>query len=58
MDSHVFWFYAEQGPKSEPHLPVNQPGPPRKHDRPILRRIVHVRKASANFQLRFSPKGR
>jgi hypothetical protein len=32
--------------------------PARKDDRLILSGIMHVLKASANFQLRFRPKGR
>jgi transposase len=58
MPSHLFWFNDEQWPKVEPHLPVNQPGPERKDHRLILSKIMHVLKASANFQLRFRPKGR
>jgi hypothetical protein len=54
----MFWFNDEQWPKVEPHLPVNQPGPERKDHRLILSKIMNVLNASANFQLRFRPKGR
>jgi len=58
MEAHLFWFNDEQCAKIEPHLPANQPGPRRKDDRLILRGNIQVRKASANFPLRFRPKGR
>ena len=58
MESHLCWFDDGQWAKIAPHLPTNQPGPPRKDDRRILRGIVHGPKASANVQLRCRPKGR
>jgi hypothetical protein len=58
METHLFWFNDEQGAKIAPLLPANQPGPRRKDGRLILSRIMQVRKASANFQLCFRPKGK
>jgi transposase len=58
MEAHLFGFNDEQWAKIEPHLPANQPGPRRKDDRLILSGIMQVLKASANFQLRFHPKGK
>jgi transposase len=58
MDANLFWFNDEQWAKIAPHLPTNQPGPCRNDDRLILSGIMHVLKASANFHLRFRPKGR
>jgi hypothetical protein len=58
MDAHLFWFNDEQRAKIAPHLPAPQPGPRRKDDRLIVSGIMQGPKASANFQLRFRPKGR
>ena len=58
MESHLFWFDDGQWAKIAPRLPTSQPEPERKDDRLILSGIMHVPKASANFQLRFRPKGR
>jgi hypothetical protein len=51
MQSHLVWFTVEQWAKIAPHSPANQPGLRSKDDRLILSGIMHVRKASANFQL-------
>ncbi len=58
MDAHLFWFNDEQRAKIARHLPAPQPGPRRKDDRLIVSGIMQGPKASANFQLRFRPKGR
>jgi len=58
MDANLFWFNDERWAKIVPHLPANQPRPEWKDDRRILRGIMRVMKARANFQLRFRPRGR